>query len=442
MKRIFAPFAYSDAPRVKCWWDETAEPVARKVLEGDRDVDVAIIGAGFTGLSAALHLAEGGVRVAVLERRCVGWGASGRNGGFCCLGGSMLGSAALDAQFGRAGRMAYRASELAAIETVDELISRLNLDVDRHSQGETQLAHRPKDVSDLHAHAADIKDSYGLDSQVIEKQALAEHGMKGPFYGAVTVNAGFALNPRKYIDGLAKAAEDAGAVIYQDSEVSDFVRIGRRHQLETARGKITADKVIVATNGYSSEDLPLWLRGRYLPSQSNIIVTRPLTDDELAAQGWNSDQMSYDTRDLLHYFRLMPDRRFLFGMRGGVLTGAAAERRAYRAIRSDFEAMFPAWAEIETPYSWSGMVCLARDRLPFAGPIPAEDGLFVGMCYHGNGVAMGTYVGKLLASLAQGKKPEIPYPDAISRPLKRFELGAARRLIMPVAYAALMLADR
>lgn len=203
-----------------------------------------------------------------------------------------------------------------------------------------------------------------------------------------------------------------------------------------------ADQVIIATNGYSSEDVPQWLTGRYMPSQSNVLVTRPLSDDELAAAGWTTDQMAYDTRNLLHYFRLMPDRRFLFGMRGGLLTGRAAERRATAKIRSDFDQIFPAWHAVETTHSWSGMVCLARDLLPFAGPVPKSKGLWAGMCYHGNGVAMGSYTGALLAQLVQGKQPELLYPKPMQAPLRRFELGRLRRAVMPFAYVGLMLADR
>lgn len=173
-----------------------------------------------------------------------------------------------------------------------------------------------------------------------------------------------------------------------------------------------------------------------------MIVTRKLTEDEKASAGWTSDQMAYDTRNLLHYFRLMPDGRFLFGMRGGVLTGAAAEARARKLIRSDFDAMFPAWRDVETTHNWSGMVCVSRDMLPFVGPVPSQRGLWAGLCYHGNGVAMGSYSGALLAQLVQGKTPDMLYPAAVQKPLRRFELGRWRRALMPFAYAGLMLADR
>ena len=441
MKRIFDEYAYGEGPRAGCWWDETSRAKSRPVVDQSLGTDVAIIGAGFTGLSAALHLARAGISATVLEAKNVGWGASGRNGGFCCLGGGIESDAALDKRFGVKGRIDFRRTELAAIQYVESLIGELGIDVDRHSDGETSLAHRPKDMVELIAAGATIQENYGVDHMLHRKEELAAMGIAGPFHGALTIKAGFGLNPRKYVNGLAQAAENAGAQIFEQSAVSELTRQVDGWELRVNGHNLRADQVIVATNGYSSEDMPEWLAGRYVPSQSNVVVTRPLREDELAAAGWTTDQMAYDTRNLLHYFRLMPDRRFLFGMRGGLLTGPAAEARANKKIRSNFEAMFPAWRDVETTHRWSGMVCIARDLLPFVGPVPDAKGLWAAMCYHGNGVAMGSYSGSLLAQLVRGKMPDGIYPEAIRKPLRKFELGRWRRAAMPVAYAGLMLAD-
>lgn len=442
MKRLFGEYAYSEGPRAGCWWDHTAPVTARPSLSDSRRTDVAVIGGGFTGLSAALHLARAGISVTVLEAERVGWGASGRNGGFCCLGGAKAGDAALDRRFGREGRIAYRRSEHDAIKLVEDIIADEKLDVDRHSDGETSLAHRQKDFADLEAAAHTVAENYGVDHQLHHAGELRAMGMAGPFHGGLTIGAGFALNPRKYLNGLAAAAEKAGAVICEDSAVSSLEAGVDGWRLGVNGHGLRADQVIVATNGYSSEDVPEWLGGRYLPTQSNVIVTRPLSGDELAAAGWTTSQMVYDTRHLLHYFRLMPDRRFLFGMRGGLYTGPTAEARAARTIRADFEHMFPAWRDVETTHGWSGMVCLARDLLPFVGAVPKTTGLWAGLCYHGNGVAMGSYSGALLAELVQGRKSGLGYPDALRTPLRRFELGRLRRLSLPLAYAAYAIADR
>ena len=440
MQRIFADFAFGPGPRTGCWWDETVLAPDWPVLEGERAVDVGIVGGGFTGLSAALHLAEGGASVAVLEAESPGWGASGRNGGFCCEGGAKTDDASLTRRFGAEAAASYWQAERDAVALVADLLDRHGITADTHSRGETQLAHRPKDMERLRRRADQIARGGGPDPLLIEAADLPAHGMKGPFHGALTNPVGFGLNPRKYLFGLARAAEAAGARLFQKSAATALRREGSGWVAETARGRLRCASLVIATNGYSSEDLPGWMAGRYLPSQSNVLVTRPLTEAELAAQGWTSDQACYDTRNLLHYFRLMPDRRFLFGMRGGLISSPGAEARARAATRRDFERMFPAWAAVPSPHTWSGMVCLARDRLPFAGAVPEHPGLFAGFAYHGNGVAMGSYAGRALARrILTGSDAQTPVP--MRAPPRRFPLGRARRLLMAPLYATLALRD-
>jgi glycine/D-amino acid oxidase-like deaminating enzyme len=441
MRRLYPAFTYSDGPRAGCWWDETCEIADRDTLKGDHRCDVAVIGGGFTGLSAALHLAQAGVSVTVLESRYVGWGASGRNGGFCCLGGGLLENPALDRLVGREGRAEWRQAEAAAIHLVEDLIAQFGLEVDRHSNGETQLAHRRRDYAAMERDLEHYVEDYGMEPRLTPKSELADEGMNADFEGALHIPLGFALNPRKYVTGLAQAAERAGARIFHETVVTALKPEQGGFRLTTAGGTVRAEKVIVATNGYSSEDMPDWLAGRYMPTQSNIIVTRPLTPSELQAQGWTTAQACYDTRELLHYFRLMPDNRMLFGLRGGILSSPAAEDRTIRRARRDFERMFPAWRHVETTHAWSGLVSIARDRMPFVGEVPEVPGVFAGLCYHGNGVAMGSYCGALLADLVQGKEPQRLYPRIIQRPLRKFELGSMRRALLPVAYAGFALSD-
>lgn len=442
MKRIFDAYAYGHGPRAGCWWDASyANDGYGPITESTR-TDVAVIGGGFTGLSAALHLAQSGISVTVLEAEKIGWGASGRNGGFCCLGGGMVEDAVLDRRFGRNGRVDFRRTEMAAVNLVEQIVAEHSIEIDRHSAGETSLAHRPKDMAALEAHAATIQENYAVDHQLHRAGDLPALGMAGPFHGGLTINAGFGLNPRKYLCGLAQSAKAAGARIFESSPATDIAQCRDGWVLQSNEHTVQADQVILATNGYSSDDVPRWLSDRYLPSQSNVIVTRPMSQDELDEAGWTSDQMAYDTRHLLHYFRLMPDRRFLFGMRGGVFTGAKAEARAAARVRADFEAMFPAWRHVEATHGWSGMVCLARNKLPFVGAVPDHAGLWAGMCYHGNGVAMGSYAGALLSQLVQGKSPYLNHPQALRTPLRRFGLGRFRRAVIPLAYANFWMADR
>lgn len=431
MTGIFGDYAYGPGPRAGCWWDNTCDIPDSPTLSDDRTADVAIIGAGFTGLNAALVLAEAGASVIVVDAEQPGFGASGRNGGFCCLGGGIADDAWLDARFGKEARLEWRRAEVDAVGHVDALVRRFGWDVDRHSNGETLLAHKPNRLD-----AEGISENYGVEPQILSKDALPEAGLGKRFHGALTIPIGFGLNPRKYLAALLDATRTAGAEVFGNTHV----RIdGTR--LVAPSGSVKADRIIVATNGYSREDVPGWLASRFMPAQSNVIVTRPLTDAECAAEDWTSDQMCYDTRNLLHYFRLLPDRRFLFGMRGGLLSGPKAEARARHAIQRDFAQLFPAWRNVPIQSGWSGFVALARNRLPFVGAVPGQSQLLAALCFHGNGVAMGSYAGHLIGRVALENSAD-GVPEAIRVPLKRFPLGRWRRLLMPPLYMGMAVADR
>jgi glycine/D-amino acid oxidase-like deaminating enzyme len=443
MKRIYEDFAYGDGPVAECYWDTTITRPARVAgPDGDVTAEVAVIGGGYTGLSAALHLArDAGADVVVLEAKGIGWGASGRNGGFATMGGTKAREAALLRRFGAQGMAEWYGAQKEACALVAETVGRYGIEVDAHShEGEMCLAHRPQDFAAFRAEAPALTKAYGVRVDVLSRADLVAEGMAGPeFHGGLRLPVGFALNPLKYVLGLAAAARAAGARIYEDAPVTSVTHEGGAYVLTTPTGRVRAKKLILGTNGYSSEDIPAWMAGRYLPALSAILVTRDLTAAEIAAQGWSSTGLAYDTRNLLHYFRLMPNGRFLFGGRGGTSSGAGAltDRRAI--LRADFERMFPAWARVETPHFWSGFVCLARSLTPYVGTLGDRGNAWAGFAWHGNGVALATYSGKLLAGLAtgQGRVPALMAP----RPA-RFPFGAARRHLLRPAYAWYGLKDR
>ena len=437
MTRVYPRYAYGEGPRAHCYWPSTVATPDYPMASGTITCDVALIGAGFTGLSAALHLAEAGSDVVILEAETPGWGASGRNGGFCCLGGSAASDTILTQLYGEPARREFRQTELASVTLAADLIKRHGIDCDTHSDGETLLAHSQKAMDGFAKKAEGIERDFGVTPTITQKADLAGKGMNGPFFGAITTPVGFALNPIKYTLGLATAVTSAGARIFAQSPVLQIDNQAG-FTLTTPHAKITAKRLIVATTGYSSDDLPKWLRARYLPTQSNIIVTRPMTPDELQAQGWTSHQMSYDDRFLLHYFRLMPNNQMLFGMRGGLISSARADARMYKLIRRHFETMFPAWADVDTPFNWQGLLSISRDLTPYAGPIPEMPGAFTAISYHGNGVAMASYAGALLADQVLGKKGEHLHPKIMHTPPKKFPLGRFRRATIWPLYAMAM----
>ncbi|AQQ03116.1 FAD-dependent oxidoreductase [Roseibium algicola] len=431
------PQSRTEARRtIGSYWEASVPQVKLdRQLIGNALFDVAIIGAGFAGLSAALRLAQAGVSVCVLEAEHVGYGASGRNGGFCCLGGTKLDERRLIKKFGLEEARRFVAYQVAGVNLVAQRLDSWGVDADRHSNGEIYLAHRRKDFAGFQAEAAFLKENFGIKARVLSKTDLDAEGYGGPtFHGGLQVPYGFALNPMAYVQALADQVRRAGGKIFGKSPVTGMTRDNDRWQLETEHGFIRARKVVLAGNGYAREDAPKWLHGRTLPVMSSILVTRPLSEGELATQGWTSDTMAADTRNLLHYFRLLPDRRFLFGTRGGIFENAQSLTAMYKRARSDFDEMFPAWAGIEAEHSWYGHVCLARNLTPFVGEVPGLGGVYAAMGWHGSGIAMASISGEKVAGLILGKLQPEDLPVALRRPFARFPLPSLRKLYLQGAY--------
>ncbi|MBZ0130955.1 MAG: FAD-binding oxidoreductase [Rhodobacteraceae bacterium] len=442
MQRPYEAAAYDTSHPVGSYWESTVPgPISPEPASGEIRTEIAVIGGGFTGLNAALQLAEEhSAQVHVIEAGSFGWGASGRNGGFCCLGGAKLSLAGQVRQFGLDETRRFVAFQKQAIARVADNLERYGIEAECHSDGELQLAHSPAAYKRMQAEAEADRQSFGLTYQAYPKAALAGIGADSPgFHGGIREAEGFALNPLKYVQGLAHAAETRGVTLHANSPATAITQTGSGFVITTPQARICTDRLIVATNGYSADDVPGAMRGRFLPVVSAVLVTRPISAREQADQGWSSDLMSYDSRHLLHYFRLMPDGRFLFGQRGAVRWTASATEWARRTNRRDFEAMFPAWANVETAHFWAGLLCLTPRLHPFLGPLPGLPGAFAAYGYHGNGVAMASAVGRALGDMAAGRTPDLP--AILKADPGRFPLPILRRNYLRAAYVKYRLED-
>lgn len=426
---------------VPSWWAASAgKGPDAPPLNATVQVEVAVIGAGVTGLNAALALARAGVSAVVVDAAPLGWGASGRNGGFCCLGSSKLSWQQIIRQFGLAEARRFFDLQVAAIDHVRDMIAEHAIACDKGPPGELVLAHHRRAKARLKAEEELLREAFRVDAQMMSRADLREFGLvTGENRPGLMLPHGFPLHPLKYLHGLALAAMRAGVPVHGESPVTAWTRAGARHRLVTPGGEILANRVAVATAGFTRDDLSPAFAGRLLPVLSNIIVTKPIDQATRTAQGFVSRTMCADSRRLLHYFRLLPDGRLLFGARGGISAAPGAEPAMKARLERDLAQMFPAFAGVETDYFWRGLTDLTFDLLPHLGTV--EDGsVHYLLGFHGNGVAMGSLGGAMMGARLAGQAVDLPAP--ISRPLPRFPLPALRQTYLRLAYAAYGLCDR
>jgi glycine/D-amino acid oxidase-like deaminating enzyme len=404
-----------------------------------------VIGAGYTGLAAAYRLAgTHGLDTVVLEAERIGWGASGRNGGFVLI---TLGKVALEDRIQQWGLEAARRSIAIgdeAVETVRELIAKEQIACDPQVDGSLLVAHAPHVAADLRDRVRLYHEVLGYRGvEFLDRDRLEHDGyLRGPSaHGALRTWNAFGLHPMKYVRGLAAAAMRRGAALCEASPVVKWRREGADHVLETPHGAVRARKVVMATNGYTPEDLHPFFRGRLLPAKSNIVVTRPLTPAEWRETGMLTTQVYSDTRKLLFYWRRLPDDRMLMGGRAGVLDTPRAARARHHRLLDAIAQKWPALRGVGSDYFWHGNVCLSYDLMPHVGTVEDDPSVAYAMAYLGSGVAMSTYSGGLAADLVTGK--DVPRDTPLtSASLVPFPLPFLRPAYLAGAYVAYGAKDR
>jgi len=432
------------------YWEATRGQVdlLAAPLTADDCCEVAIIGGGYTGLSAAYHLAKDhNIESRVLEAGHIGWGASGRNGGFCGLGGTSLDTSQQIKKYGQENVRHYYQSQVDAVELVRSIIEQENIDAQIVGDTEVEIAHSKKTFEELKHHAELQFRLLGLDADVLsEEQVREEYFDATEQFGAARVRPTFGLHPMRYILSLARAAEILGVRLHSHSEVISWEKDGSDHVLSTRGGRLRCKNVVMATNGFMPEDINPDFYARPLPLISAIIVTRPLSDSELSAHCWKTMTPAITSRKLLDYFRLLPDKRFLLGGRGSSSGSDVTADKNYERIIARLQKLWPAWQEVQIDYRWHGLICLTRRLTPSIGRLSEDPSVFFGFGYHGNGVNTSTWTGKQIADwLGTSSRSDTSAPASLPVMVRdlspRFPLPALRRYYLQARIGLFRIAD-
>ena len=390
------PALLSPSYREACLWQEQVPPPPTRTADLPARADVIVIGAGYCGLSAARAATEAGASVVVLEKEALGWGASSRNGGMV-IPELKSSPAALEKKLGSLGRRLY-----AEVDEAFDLLEDLapSLDCDYARTGQLYLAHTPRHTRENEALAAELPDVTFLDRAAVRARTGSDAFDSAAYFPRVG-----ALHPAKYHLGLAALSN---AAIHDRTAA---VGIHPGFTVETTRGEIRADHVILATNAYADPAVPD-LANKVVPINSYIIATQPLPVETRELIG---SQMMVDTKKLLFYWRLSPDGRMVFGGRRSLDNADVSTARDY--LYDAMVRIHPQLAGVQIDYAWTGYVAMTLDRLPHVGTV---DGAWYATGCNGTGVALNSWLGHRLGQVVTGQAPppafaELPHP---SIPLK------------------------
>ena len=370
----------------------TSNPApARPALAGDANVDACVIGGGYTGLSAALHLAERGYKTLLLESRRIGWGASGRNGGQLNTG-LRKGPSELVAMFGpaEAKRLFDLAEEAKAI--VRDRIRRHAIACDLKT-GSLYVAYKRSDPEWMAREVEIQREVFGYAaSRLLSKAELEERLASRRYYGAIADTGGGHLHPLNYALGLAAAAESAGARLCEDSTAVSLTP----GEVRTPAGRVKARYILLGCNAYL-DGLEPRIAGKIMPISNYIIATEPL--GEAGARALIRDDVAVcDTKFVVDYFRCSADNRLLFG--GGETYSPRQPRDIARFVRPYMLRVFPQLADRRIDHAWGGQLAITMNRLPHLGRLPGD--IYFAQGYSGQGLALSALAGKLMAEAIAG----------------------------------------
>jgi gamma-glutamylputrescine oxidase len=399
------------------------EPFAK--LEGDQTCDIVVIGGGFTGLSSALHLAERGFDVVLLEAHRVGWGASGRNGGQVGSG-QRREQDDLEKMVGRDDAKKLWDIAEQSKDIVKSLIAKHDIKCD-WKPGILHADHRARFVSETHEYTEKLQSEYGYNEiRNVDRDEMREMLGSGFYHGgSLDMGAGH-IHPLNFALGIANAARAAGARIFEGAVVTSYENNAGKVTVKTKDGAVvSANKLILGCNGYL-DALEDRVAKRVMPINNFIIATEPLGDD-LARELIRDDVAVADSKFVINYYRLSADKRMLFG--GGETYGYTFPKDIKSFVAPHMLEVYPQLKDIKINYGWGGTLAITMNRMPFFRKV--EDNIFTATGYSGHGVAMATLAGQIMADAVAGTMERFDVMSNLKIPV--FPGGKALRFPLLVA---------
>ncbi|MER9351604.1 FAD-binding oxidoreductase [Mesorhizobium sp. M0227] len=409
----------------RSWYEDTAGPRPEyPALDGDRACDVVIVGGGFTGLSAAAHLAKAGTNVVLIDAYRFGDGASGRNGGQ--LGtGQRAWAEDLEAEYGLARAKALFDLAEEAKAHLLEFTAANQIDID-YMPGQLSVAHKPRYVDDYKAHAEIMASrfSYPHISFMDARETAERLGSTAYFGGTRDTGTGH-IHPMKLVIGTARVAALAGAQLFEGTPSTGIISSGGKVKISTPRGTLTAQKCLIAVNAYGGTLEPV-SAAHIMPIGSFIGATVPLGADSNVLQGGEAVD---DSRFVVRYFRRSKDGRLLFG--GREVYGVNDPKDIHIHIRRQIAELYPALGDVEITHGWGGYVGITVPRKPFVREVMPN--VISAGGYSGHGVMLSNYFGKLYAETVAGNRDRLKLIEDLKIP----PFPGGRRFRTPLLFLAL-----
>lgn len=406
-------------PHAPSYYAATAHPAPpRAPLDGDTSADVCVIGAGYTGLSTALHLAKRGRSVVVIEANRVGWGASGRNGGQL-HSGQRRDQETLENWFGETRARALFDLAEESKRTVKGLIAEHAIDCDWRD-GLIHAVHKKAWLADAKHEVDHLVSRYGYPgATLLDAAELSAAIGTDVYFGGWRDGTAGHLHPLNYCLGLARAAEEAGVRIHEETRATRITPVPGHVRVVTATGTVTANDVVIAANGYL-DGLEPAIDARVMPIRNYVAATAPL--GPLADRLIPGREAVADSRFVVHYWRLSADGRMIFG--GGETYGHSDPKDIAAFVRAHMAKIYPRLADVEITHAWGGTLAVTMNRMPFFRRL--KPGLYTACGYSGHGVAIATLAGKLMAEAIDGDTSR--FDVMASLPAQKFPGGPLFRL--------------